>query len=68
MIDREDVRNAMRHIQGEDEAQKMARIITDALCDIPGIGALPKPMYRRISEVVAEFYALGYVQGMSHRP
>lgn len=67
-IDKEDVANAMRHIQGHEEAMKMSAMITDRLCDLPEITVIPERLYRSIAEVVAEFYALGYVKGMRDRP
>ena len=65
--DREDIANAMRLIQSEPEAWKLAKLITDRLCGLREVNVLPDHLYEEISEIVAEFYALGYVKGMGVR-
>jgi hypothetical protein len=67
-IDHEDIDNAMALIQSPSEAWKVSKLITERLCGIREVAVLPPGLYREIAEIVAEFYALGYVKGMRNRP
>ena len=67
MTDAIDFKNAIAFIQQPREALKLSAMITDRLCGIREVEVIPDRVYNQVAEVVAEFYALGYVRGMRVR-
>ena len=62
MSNSDDIKEARRLVQSDEDSCLRAGIIVEHLDSFPEIGALSSEAYKKVIEIAADFYAYGYMQ------